>query len=114
MRRETPDLLPVEHVKDAKLLHGLLAEAGERNVHELAAELTRELTVAGPRRRRAEDRDVTLAAVKAAGGDQSLFERIGEVEPAVAPDVANAPRREKEHCAAIVGDRDSRTDQVFH
>ena len=62
----------------------------------------------------ADNRDVPVFTVQERRGQQPLFERVGEIEPLVEPDVGDRPGRKDEEGAAVLGLGDPRPDQVLH
>src|SRR5688572_18816939 len=95
------DFVAVEDVEHAELLDGGVAELAEREVDPFFAVALGELAPAGAGRGGTEKGDVGAGAVAAGGGEEAFFERFGEVEGAVAPDVGNVNGRKEEHRAAV-------------
>ena len=96
IRRVRPHLLAIEDVKRAQPLEKLAAEPFERQMDDLAAEPPRQPPPARRRNPGAHDRDVPVLAVQERRGQQPFFERFGEIEPLVDPDVGDRPRRKDE------------------
>src|SRR5262245_41171477 len=97
------DFAAVENVDHAKLLDGGVAELAERQVDPFFSIAVGQLSPAGAGRGGGNEGDLRAGAVAAGGGEQSLFERLSEVEGAVAPDVGNRNGRKKEDRAAVGG-----------
>src|SRR5581483_1581676 len=94
-------------------LNGGIAELRERQVDPFFAVFLSQPSPAGAGRRGREQGDVWTGAIAAGGGQEALFERLGEIERAVAPDIGNCKRRVEEQRAAVAGQRDAWTDQLL-
>ena len=92
VRSKASNLLTVQHMNSAQLLDHAIVELAERNMHERTSKSLGNSPPSGPWSRRAQEGHLLGLRMHARGCDQSIFQRVDEIERFIGPDIEDRAR----------------------